>query len=126
MNARRANCAAYEEAFSDIDGLEFMPEASFGRCTRWLTCITIDPEQVGVDRDVVRLALEKENIEARPVWKPMHCQPIFAEFEKFGGEVAEDLFARGLCLPSGSNLAWEDRDRVIAVMRRAMRREKMV
>ncbi len=122
VDARRANCAAYEEAFRDIDGLEFMPEATFGRCTRWLTCITIDPVKVGVDRDVVRLALEKENIEARPVWKPMHCQPIFAEYEKFGGKVAEDLFDKGLCLPSGSNLTRDDLDRVIEAMLRAMKR----
>jgi dTDP-4-amino-4,6-dideoxygalactose transaminase len=122
VNARRANCAAYQEAFSDIAGLEFMPEASFGRCTRWLTCITLDPEKADVDRDTVRLALEGENIEARPVWKPMHCQPIFAEYEKFGGDVAEDLFEKGLCLPSGSNLAREDLDRVVAAMLRVLKR----
>jgi len=122
VNARRANCAAYQEAFRDIAGLEFMPEASFGRCTRWLTCITLDPEKAGVDRDTVRLALERENIEARPVWKPMHCQPIFEKYERFGGGVAEDLFAKGLCLPSGSNLTREDLDRVIEAMLRVLKR----
>ena len=66
----------------------------------------------------VRMALEAENIEARPVWKPMHLQPVFAHCDRFGGEVAEDLFSRGLCLPSGSNLAPGDRDRVVAVVRR--------
>lgn len=122
VNARRRNCAIYQKALADIPGLHFMPEASFGRCTRWLTCLTIDPEQAGTDRETVRLALEKENIEGRPVWKPMHRQPIFEKYDRFGGEVAEELFANGLCLPSGSNLTDEDLDRVIAVLRRTLGR----
>ena len=69
------------------------------------------------DREVVRLALEADNIEARPVWKPMHRQPVFERFQRVGGDVAEDLFARGLCLPSGSNLASADLERVIAIVR---------
>ena len=72
-----------------------MPEAPWGRCTRWLTVITIDPAQFGADREAVRLALEAENIEARPVWKPMHLQPVFAGCAVVGGAVAEGLFARG-------------------------------
>ena len=120
VNARRANCDAYQEAFADLPGVEFMPEASWGRSSRWLTCILLDPKKSGVDREAVRLALAAENIEARPVWKPMHLQPVFAGCECFGGAVAEDLFARGLCLPSGSNLSAHDRDRVVAVVRRCL------
>ena len=122
VNARRANCAYYEQAFADLPGISFMPEASWNRCTRWLTCILVEPATFGVDREAIRLALEAENIEARPVWKPMHLQPVFAGCDKFGGEVAEDLFNRGLCLPSGSNLSEADLDRVVAVVRRCHRK----
>lgn len=117
VNARRANCARYQAALGDLPGLEFMPEASFGRSNRWLTCITIDPAVAGTDREAVREALAAENIEARPVWKPMHRQPVFAGYDVYGGAVAEALFDRGLCLPSGSNLTPADLDRVIAVVR---------
>ena len=79
--------------------------------------ITIDPEHFGADREAVRLALERENIEARPVWKPMHLQPVFAGFERRGGRVAEELFHNGLCLPSGSNLTPDDLARVVEVVR---------
>jgi dTDP-4-amino-4,6-dideoxygalactose transaminase len=117
VNARRANCAFYQRAFADLPGIEFMPEAPWNRCTRWLTCILVDPAAFGVSREDIRLALEKENIEARPVWKPMHLQPVFQECPKFGGAVAEDLFDRGLCLPSGSNLTEGDLQRVVEVVR---------
>jgi pyridoxal phosphate-dependent aminotransferase EpsN len=116
--ARRRNFDFYREALGDLPGLKFMPEAPWGRHTRWLTCLTIDPRQFGSDRERIRLALEAQNIEARPVWKPMHLQPVFAAFESVGGEVAADLFARGLCLPSGSNLARADLARVVEVVRR--------
>jgi pyridoxal phosphate-dependent aminotransferase EpsN len=72
-----------------------MPEAPWGCCNRWLTVITIDPAQFGADREAVRLALEAENIEARPVWKPMHLQPVFQGYEAIGGGVAEALFRDG-------------------------------
>ena len=118
VNARRANCAFYQRVFADLPGLEFMPEAAWGRSSRWLTCVVIDPKKFGADREAVRLALTAENIEARPVWKPMHLQPVFADCECFGGVVAEDLFTRGLCLPSGSSLSSADLERVAAVVRR--------
>jgi dTDP-4-amino-4,6-dideoxygalactose transaminase len=120
--ARRRNCAYYQEAFKDLPGLAFMPEADYGRCTRWLTCVTIDPKLAGTDRETLRLALEAENIEARPVWKPMHLQPVFGEVSCYGGAVAEDLFEKGLCLPSGSNLTESDLDRVTEVIRREFSR----
>jgi len=118
VDARRRNCAYYQKALGDLPGLVFMPEASYGRSTRWLTCITIDPKQAGTDREQVRLALEREKIEARPVWKPMHLQPLFKECRCYGGDVAAHLFEQGLCLPSGSNLSTGDLDRVIEVIRR--------
>jgi pyridoxal phosphate-dependent aminotransferase EpsN len=119
--ARRANFAFYRQALAGVPGIEFMPEAPWGRSTRWLTCVLIDPEKFGADRESVRRALEAENIEARPVWKPLHAQPVFAGSGVFGGAVAEDLFARGLCLPSGSNLTPDDRERIAAVVRRCAR-----
>jgi pyridoxal phosphate-dependent aminotransferase EpsN len=122
VTARRRNYAHYVEALGDLPGLSFMPEASWGRHTRWLTCITIDPTEFGADRGAVRIALEKENIEARPVWKPMHLQPVFSGCEAVGGEVAESLFDRGLCLPSGSNLGPVDLERVVSVVRSVARR----
>jgi dTDP-4-amino-4,6-dideoxygalactose transaminase len=117
VNARRSNCAIYEEALADLPGIHFMPEASFGRATRWLTCLTIDPQLFGVDREYVRLALAEQQIESRPVWKPLHLQPVFQKCESIGGSVAADLFQNGLCLPSGSNLSAADLDRVIQVIK---------
>ncbi len=116
ISRRRANFDFYQMSLGDLPGLSFMPEASWGRSNRWLTCLTIDPALAGTDREKVRLALEQENIEARPVWKPLHAQPLFAQAPRFGGHVAEDLFAHGLCLPSGSNLSGEDRARVAALV----------
>ncbi len=111
--ARRRNFEVYQQALENLPGIEFMPEAPFGRATRWLTCLTINPAAFGANREQVRLALAEQQIEARPVWKPLHLQPVFADCESIGGSVAEDLFERGLCLPSGSNLTTEDLERVI-------------
>ena len=117
--ARRANFEYYARRLGDLPGIGFMPDAGWGRHTRWLTVVTIDPATFGADREAVRVALEAENIEARPVWKPMHRQPVFAAFERVGGAVADELFRVGLCLPSGSNLTTGDLERVIAVVRAA-------
>lgn len=116
--ARRRNFEFYREALGDLPGWELMPEAPWGTHSRWLTCVTIDPEAFGADRETVRLALEAENIEARPVWKPMHLQPVFAHHPVVGGAVAEDLFSHGLCLPSGSNLAQGDLERVLRAIQK--------
>jgi dTDP-4-amino-4,6-dideoxygalactose transaminase len=113
VDARRRNFERYQAALGDFPGIEFMPEAAFGRCTRWLTALTIDPEWFGVDREMIRLSLAAKQIEARPVWKPLHMQPLFDNCEMVGGKVSEDLFERGLCLPSGSNLTEQEVDRVI-------------
>jgi pyridoxal phosphate-dependent aminotransferase EpsN len=114
VSRRRGHFKAYSEAFKDLPGVVMQPEAPWGESTRWLTCLTIDPKIAGVTREQVRLALEAENIEARPVWKPMHLQPVFAGAEMHGGKVSERLFDQGLCLPSGAGLNEEDRNRVIA------------
>jgi pyridoxal phosphate-dependent aminotransferase EpsN len=121
VRARRRNFELYEQHLGDLPGITFMPEAGWGCHTRWLTCLTIDSELFGADREAVRLALEKRNIEARPVWKPMHLQPAYAAFERVGGAVAERLFERGLCLPSGSNLSERNLMRVVEVVQRLFR-----
>jgi dTDP-4-amino-4,6-dideoxygalactose transaminase len=117
VNARRHNFDTYYAALADLPGIKFMPEANFGRSTRWLTCLTIDPTKFGVDREHIRLALAKQQIESRPVWKPLHLQPVFHNCETIGGETSEQLFDRGLCLPSGSNLTTEDLTRVIQAIK---------
>ena len=116
VEARRHNFEVYKQALGNLPGIEFMPEAAFGKSTRWLTCLTIDPAAFGADREQVRLALAQEKIEARPVWKPLHLQPVFANCECIEGAVAEELFEYGLCLPSGSNLSEEDLERVTSAI----------
>jgi len=118
VEARRHNFEVYQQALGNLPGIEFMPEAAFGKSTRWLTCLTIDPAAFGADREQVRLALAQEKIEARPVWKPLHLQPVFADCECIEGAVAEELFEYGLCLPSGSNLSEEDLERVTSAIAR--------
>ncbi len=123
VSARRENFDYYYAHLSDLPGLDFMPEAPYGRHTRWLNCMTIDLEESGTTPHKLRLAMEEENIEARPLWKPMHTQPVFRSCDAYGGSVSEDLFRHGLCLPSGSNLTRYDLDRVIAVIRSEWRSE---
>lgn len=118
VQARRRNFEFYQETLGHLPGLFFMPEAEWGRSNRWLTVVQIDPAVFGLDREQIRLALETENIESRPVWKPMHLQPVFAPYEIFGGRVAETLFNNGLCLPSGSSLTEADLTRITTHIRR--------
>lgn len=117
VTARRSNFEYYQEALADLPGLSFMPEANWGRCTRWLTCVIIDEGVFGASREELRLHLQAQGIEARPVWKPMHLQPVFANCSTVGGGVAAGLFDQGLCLPSGSNLERSDLERVAAALR---------
>jgi pyridoxal phosphate-dependent aminotransferase EpsN len=139
--ARRRNFEYYQQALGDLPGIEFMPEASYGRCTRWLTCLTVGADKVKaeVEPDTRRRtkdeerstknearprssvlsllkALEAENIEARPLWKPMHLQPVFKDCRVRGGAVSERLFENGLCLPSGSALTEKDLERICTVV----------
>jgi pyridoxal phosphate-dependent aminotransferase EpsN len=115
--ARRAINARYRAGLAALPGWTFMPEAPGHRSTCWLTCATIDAREFGADRDAVIDALAAADVEARPVWKPMHLQPVFRDCRTIGGEVAAALFADGICLPSGSGLAAADQDRVIDVVR---------
>ncbi|MGD0624815.1 MAG: aminotransferase class I/II-fold pyridoxal phosphate-dependent enzyme [Thermodesulfobacteriota bacterium] len=121
---KRAINEFYRKALQDLQGIEFMPEASYGRSNCWLTVILITPEKFGADREAVRLALEKENIESRPIWKPMHMQPVFKGCRVRGGKVSEDLFSRGLCLPSGTQMTEEDLERVANIIKNCHRRNK--
>ncbi len=120
--ARRRNFEYYREVLGGLPGVSFMPHAPYGRPNYWLTCITIRPEEFGATREDVRRALEAENIEARPVWKPLHLQPVFAGCRVRGGAVAEAVFESGLCLPSGSSLTLEDLQRICGMIRRLCRR----
>jgi pyridoxal phosphate-dependent aminotransferase EpsN len=117
VKARRAVYKGYLEELGGVAGFDFMPEASFGRATRWLTTLTVDPVRCGISKDEIIDALERENIEARPVWKPMHLQPLYSGCSFYPhdqkGSVSERLFNQGLCLPSGSNLKKEEQARVI-------------
>lgn len=121
VDARRAVFTRYRDALDDLAGLTFMPEATYGRCNRWLTCVLIDEATFGASSDDVRHALAERNIEARPVWKPMHLQPVHAARSRVGGAVSEDLFARGLCLPSSSHLTRAQQARVIEGVRSCAR-----
>ncbi len=116
VQARRRIFETYRQGLGDLPGVTFMPEAPWGRHTRWLTCLTIDPEAFGATREDVRLALEAENVEARPVWKPMHLQPAYRAYEVLGGAVGEEIFETGLCLPSGSAMTEADVQRVMEIV----------
>jgi dTDP-4-amino-4,6-dideoxygalactose transaminase len=115
---RRAMHDFYVAIFKEIAGVEVfsVPNEDYF-ANYWLSAITIAPQLTnGITRETLRLALEAENIESRPLWKPMHLQPVFANYPYYGGTVAEDLFENGLCLPSGSNLTDHDRERIAAVI----------
>ncbi|HEY7694099.1 MAG TPA: aminotransferase class I/II-fold pyridoxal phosphate-dependent enzyme [Gaiellaceae bacterium] len=114
--ARRRVNARYRELLAASPGISFMPETPYGRSNSWLTCIVVDPVEAGTDRERIRLALEAEDVESRPLWKPMHLQPVFADAPVYGGEVSARLFERGLCLPSGSALTDEDQRRVVEIL----------
>jgi dTDP-4-amino-4,6-dideoxygalactose transaminase len=113
---RRAIRARYEAELGALRGLTFLPEAGYGRSNAWLACLTIDASAFGASREDVRLHLESRNIEARPVWKPMHLQPVFRHCRVRGGTVSARLFETGLCLPSGSGLSAAEQTAVIAAI----------
>lgn len=119
VRLRRAVAFRYRDAFADLPGFSLMPQASYGLHTNWLSCFLVDPAEAGATRDGLLAALAAADVEARPLWKPMHLQPLYRGCDRYGGEVAERLFERGLCLPSSSSLAPEAQDRVIEVVRRA-------
>ena len=119
IERKREIFARYRKELGALPGVTFPPELPDYHSNRWLTCLTIDPEAAGTDRTQVLRALEADNIEARPLWKPLHCQPLFAGAASFGGAVAERLFAHGLSLPSGSAMTADDVARVIEAVRSA-------
>jgi dTDP-4-amino-4,6-dideoxygalactose transaminase len=109
---RREIFEFYKKTLSTLPGISFMPEADYGKANRWLTVTQIDRGQAETDREKIRLGLEAENIESRPIWKPMHLQPVFAACRMYGGLVSESLFQHGLCLPSGTAMTERDLERV--------------
>lgn len=120
--ARRRINDRYRERLGKLPGIRFSGEAAGMRANRWLTTVRIDPAQAGFDREQLRLALEAGNIESRPLWKPMHLQPVFAGASYRGGDVAARAFDDGLCLPSGSAMSDADLDRVCAIAERLAER----
>jgi len=114
---KRALRDRYRAGLGDLPGLTWLTDGPGVHGNAWLTCLTLDPARLGVDRDRVRERLEADDIESRPVWKPMHQQPVFAGLPIYGGAVADHLFERGLCLPSGSSLTDDDQDRIIDAIR---------
>jgi pyridoxal phosphate-dependent aminotransferase EpsN len=110
---RREIFSLYQDALHSTPGISFMPEAPWGQATRWLTVIQVDPDSFGATREQIRLHLETLNIEARPVWKPMHMQPVFRARRVIGGDVAAGLFERGLALPSGTQMTDVEVGRVV-------------
>jgi pyridoxal phosphate-dependent aminotransferase EpsN len=116
VRRRRAINDRYQRELALLPGIAFMPEADYGRGNCWLTCITVAPDEFGQTREEIRRSLETEDIESRPLWKPMHRQPVFAGCDIYGGAIADDLFEHGLCLPSGSALTPQEQALVIDVI----------
>lgn len=115
---RRSNFEFYHDLIGGIAGVEFLMEPEGFFSNRWLTTLLVDPQKTGgITPETIRLAFEKENIESRPLWKPMHLQPVFENHPYFGGRVAETLFKKGLCLPSGSNMTEQERERIRLVLK---------
>lgn len=121
VRQRRAIAFRYRDALADLPGLALMPQAPWGLHTNWLSVFTVDERRLGIGRDELIRALDAAGVEARPAWKPMHLQPLFAGVECEGGEVAEEIFRTGICLPSSSSLAEEEQARVVVAVRGAAR-----
>jgi pyridoxal phosphate-dependent aminotransferase EpsN len=121
VEQRRAIAFRYRDAFAGMPGISFMPQAGYGLSTNWLSCFLIAGPEFGCSRDRLIQHLDTNGVEARPVWKPMHLQPLFAGCECYGGDVARDLFERGICLPSSSSLSGSDQEHVIQQVKAAAR-----
>src|SRR4051794_18657972 len=122
VQQRRAVALRYAENLASLPGIEFMPQASYGLHTNWLSCLLINESEFGCSRDTLIEQLDQAQIESRPVWKPMHMQPLYNTAECYGGKVGEDLFRRGICLPSSSSLSPGDQRFVIDQIRRVHNR----
>ena len=114
--SRQLLFSRYQDALGDLPGIGFIPANPKGY-NRWLSCITIDPEVTNSTPEQLRLALEGVNVESRPLWKPMHLQPLFVGAECYGGAVSEKLFRTGLCLPSGSSITDAQFNLVVETLR---------
>jgi pyridoxal phosphate-dependent aminotransferase EpsN len=119
VEQRRAIAFRYHDAFSDLPGITPMPQADYGLHTNWLSCFLIDPRAFGHSRDELIQLLDAAGVESRPVWKPMHLQELYDGCSRYGGAVAEDLFDRGICLPSSSSLTAAEQTYVVNVVREA-------
>ena len=117
VNKKREIFQQYETELAEVNGIDFLPEADYGRTNRWLTTARIDPSKFGVTYLDVIAALEQQNIESRPVWKPMHQQKVFADCRVFGGQVAEAIYETGICLPCGAGMTTEEVTRVCDVIK---------
>ena len=121
VELRRKNNEFYLNLLEEVDGVTVYREPSKDYYSNhWLSCILIDPSITGFTREELRLQLEKDNIECRPLWKPMHLQPVFKNCKYYGSNIAEVLFGKGLCLPSGSNLTDDDRERIAESIRKLL------
>jgi dTDP-4-amino-4,6-dideoxygalactose transaminase len=116
IQQRKTIYERYRGAFDGIAGIEMMPFRDEVQPNYWMTCVRIDPQVFGADREQIRMALEQIDAESRPVWKPLHMQPLFKDATYVGGAVAEGVFAQGLCLPSGSTLSPSDQDRIVETL----------
>jgi len=125
VEQRRQVAARYRQAFADIEGIEPMPQAPYGLHTNWLSCFLIDERRFGISRDELIRRLDAAGVEARPVWKPMHLQPLYAGCERYGGDVAEELFRQGICLPSSSSLSAAEQLYVVNQVRTAAARQPL-
>jgi pyridoxal phosphate-dependent aminotransferase EpsN len=119
VSQRRENAFRYRDAFAALPGIHLMPQAFFGLHTNWLSCFLIDKREFGLSRDQLIRILDEANVESRPVWKPMHLQPLYSGCEVYRGDVAADLFQRGICLPSSSSLSDREQLHVINTVRAA-------
>jgi dTDP-4-amino-4,6-dideoxygalactose transaminase len=117
---RRHINAEYRRRLGDLPGLGFMPVADYGEPSHWLTVLQLDPASARRSPEEVRLLLDHSEVEARPTWKPLHLQPVFADAVTAGVSVSEQIFQRGLCLPSGSALTDHEQDKVVSLVRSAL------
>ena len=124
ISRKREIFSWYKTRLSRLSGISFMPEAEYGQSNRWLTCILVDAQEFGASAEDIRRELEKYNIESRPLWKPLHLQPVFAGCRTVGGSVSERLFNTGLCLPSGTAMT-EDQLELIASIIESMLRASL-
>jgi dTDP-4-amino-4,6-dideoxygalactose transaminase len=123
IKQRRSNFSFYQKGLKDLPGISLLKEPEGFFSNRWLTTILVDPVKCGgITRENIRTGLERENIESRPLWKPMHLQPVFQKYPYYGNNISENLFTNGLCLPSGSNLTNEEMARVVKCIRSMIER----